>query len=66
MNTTHNTETHMPKITVTGIAAVASDLPLYVLNPQRGWTLADGSARARALRMAPHALWIYGVAAASK
>lgn len=55
-------------ITSTGAAAIEAaknGAPLYVLNPQHGWQLAHkADALARAERMEPHALAIYGVKAA--
>lgn len=48
-------------IRLTGDAALTTDLPLWVKTLGGEWVLADASARDRALRMEPHARWIYGV-----
>lgn len=46
-----------------GQQAIDSDRPLYVWDLSGRWVraLSDTTARERAKRMLPHALWIYGV-----
>jgi len=52
-----------PRITVQGVRAIESDLPLFVLSLGDGWVPALPGTRERARRMERHALWIYGVEA---
>lgn len=55
-----------PRILKRGINAIEAarkGRPLYVFNPQRGWVACDAKlVLARAARMEPHSLWIYGSA----
>lgn len=65
MTMTNRTDIARP--TLRGVAAVTAaraGAPLFILNPQTGWGLADAATLTRAERLiadgAAHATWIYG------